>query len=553
MVNCLKIWFNFTHDQAGGIHDLFKPRQFTSRLKTGLVSLLTTVLLFVAFPVPVANAVVSNSNLSSAEQRLQMAIANPEYMLDNWVELPVSPDAQKKTVKNLSLREAILLALRYNPNIKNAELDRIIQRYDLRLAHNEFELQYALGASAAAGRSRYEGVGSTSDHSFLATPELGLRTKLGTELNLGIDNNVNMGNSYLPMLNFSIRQPLLRGFGQAVNEAGLKNAIDNEFLNKINLQQAIIDQITQVISAYRSLILSGNNLQNQRLQLEEARKTYDINEKKIKAGQLERTGNIQQSYQIESLNLMVEQGENEFKTSAQDLLQSIGLDPETRLAVPSDVSVGKIIVPDLKQSIAIALAHNNQYLAQKMLLCADQRAYDVAKNEQLWKLDIGANVQTGVVTDVDGNNGVQNIYNGRNVNESARINLTIPLHDLNRRGRLISAKVKLEKDRLNLIAFKRGLITTITNTISTINSQARRYQLAERQVELAAQSYALEKKRLQAGISTALDVNNTQNQLIQAQAGLIAAKISYLNQLSSLQRLLGTTLREWKIQLRYGE
>jgi len=63
----------------------------------------------------------------------------------------------------------------------------------------------------------------------------------------------------------------------------------------------------------------------------------------------------------------------------------------------------------------------------------------------------------------------------------------------------------------------------------------------------------LEKKRLQAGISTALDVNNTQNQLIQAQAGLIAAKISYLNQLSSLQRLLGTTLREWKIQLRYGE
>lgn len=532
-------------------------QQIVSKLKTVVASfvaataLLTPVSALATINKPLQPPV--SNDINAAEQRLQMAIDNPEYMLDNWVELPVSPDAKNKPAKHLSLREAILLALRYNPNIKNAELDRIIQRYDLRLAHNEFELQYALGAAGGAERSHYQGVGSASNHTFLATPELNLKTKLGTEVNLGIDNNVNMYNSFLPVLNFSVTQPLLRGFGSAVNEAGLKNAIDTEFLNKINLQQAVIDQITQVISAYRSLILSGNNLQNQRLQLEEARKTYDINEKKIKAGQLERTGNIQQSYQIESLNLMVEQAENDFKTSAQDLLQAIGLDPQMRLAVPSDVTVGKLVVPNLQQSIDIALAHNTQYLAQKMVLRADQRAYDVAKNAQLWQLDVGANIQSGVVTDVDGINGLQGIYNGRNVNESARVTLTIPLHDLNRRGQLINAKVRLEKDRLNLIAFKRGLITTITNTISTINSQARRYQLAEKQVKLAAQSYALEKKRLQAGISSALDVNNTQNQLIQAQAGLIAAKISYLNQLSALQRLLGTTLREWQIQLRYGE
>jgi outer membrane protein TolC len=59
--------------------------------------------------------------------------------------------------------------------------------------------------------------------------------------------------------------------------------------------------------------------------------------------------------------------------------------------------------------------------------------------------------------------------------------------------------------------------------------------------------------KMQAGISTALDVNNTQNQLIQAQSGLIGAKIAYLNQLSALQRTLGTTLEHWNIKLRYGE
>ena len=72
-------------------------------------------------------------------------------------------------------------------------------------------------------------------------------------------------------------------------------------------------------------------------------------------------------------------------------------------------------------------------------------------------------------------------------------------------------------------------------------------------MKLAEQSYALEKKKQQAGISSALDVNNTQNQLIQAQSGLIGAKIAYLNQLSTLQRTLGTTLEHWQIKLRYGE
>ena len=129
--------------------------------------------------------------------------------------------------------------------------------------------------------------------------------------------------------------------------------------------------------------------------------------------------------------------------------------------------------------------------------------------------------------------------------------MTIPLHDINRRSQLITAKIRLEKDRLLLIAARRIIMTTVKNTINGISSQARQYELANRQVALAAQSYGLEKKKQQAGIASALDVSNTQNQLIQAQMGLINAKIAYLNQLSALQRTLGTTLLHWQITLRY--
>ena len=491
--------------------------------------------------------------VDAADERLDDAIKNPEYMLNHWVNLPTSPTSQAKETLHLRLREAILLALRYNPNIQNAELDRIVQRYQLRLAHNEFELQYALAGTAQIARSNYSGVGNAITHSYLASPELAIKTKYGSQIALTMDNNVAPVGNYNPLLNLSITQPLLRGFGLSANEAGLLDAIDNEWLNKLNLQQSVIDQITQVITAYRALILSANNLQNQQRQLQEANKSYEINEKKIEAGQLEPTANVQQSYQIESLNLMVEQGENDFKTAAQDLLQAIGLDPDMRLAVPSDVTLDKLDIPDVAEAITQAVNHNAQYLALKMVLRADERAYALAKNQQLWQLDASANVQAGTVTGVDGTvSGLRGIYNGNNVTESAGVTLTIPLHDISRRNQLITAKVRLEKDRLNLIAAKRSLITMIKNTINTIQSQVKRYELAKRQVSLAAKSYALEKKKQQAGIASALDVSNTQNQLIQAQIGLISAKVAYLNQLSALQRVLGTTLEHWNIKLRYG-
>jgi len=197
--------------------------------------------------------------LQNPDDRLNAAINNPEYMLHHWIELPTSPESHAQKSRHLTLREAILLALRYNPNIQSAELDRIIQRYQLRLAHNEFELQYALAGTALVEKSTYSGVGNATTNRYLGTPEFNLKTKLGGQVSLSMDNNVAGIGGYNPLMNFTYTQPLLRGFGKAVNEASLLDAEDADWLNQLNLTQSVIDQVTQVITAYRSLILSSNN------------------------------------------------------------------------------------------------------------------------------------------------------------------------------------------------------------------------------------------------------------------------------------------------------
>ncbi|MCC5791475.1 MAG: TolC family protein [Legionellaceae bacterium] len=500
------------------------------------------------------SAVASHKPLAHAEDRLAEAIRNPEFMLQHWIDLPVADTETGQSAQKLSLRDAILLALRYNPNIQSAELDRIIQRYQLRLAENAFELQYALAGSANFNQDHFQGVGRQQSKSALATPELRLNGSLGTRLSLTMDNQVDTYDNYHPMLNFSLTQPLLRGFGREVNLASLADSRDNEQYNQLALHQSVADQITNVINAYYSLVQSLNTYHIQQKQLAEAQKTYADNRKKIKAGQLESSANIQQSYQIESLSLAVEQAQNDYHNAQQNLLQSIGLDPQSRIRIEQQLTERPMTIPNLPDAIAIGLKNNLQYQAQLLALRADRRALLVAQNEQRWQLDVSANIHSGLTTDVTTNmSGLRGIYNGRNISQSARINLTIPLNDVAQKNKLISAKVRLEKNRIQLLASKRALMTNITNHVHTIHSLAKRYQLAQKQVKLAIQSYELEKKKQQAGIASSLDVNNTQNQLIQAQNGLISAKIAWLNQIAALERLLGTTLARWQIHLRFGD
>ena len=156
------------------------------------------------------------TRVKQARTRLKEAIKNPEYLLDHWIDLPTSPEASTQKTLHLTLREAILLALRYNPNIQNAELDRIAQRYQLRLAHNEFELQYALAGTAVVEKSRYSGIGNASTRSYFAAPEFDIKSKLGTEASLKMDNTVAAIGTYNPLMTLSLTQPLLRGFGRDI-------------------------------------------------------------------------------------------------------------------------------------------------------------------------------------------------------------------------------------------------------------------------------------------------------------------------------------------------
>lgn len=486
----------------------------------------------------------------NAQKNIALAKNNPEILLTQTLEVETSPDVSSNQSFSFSLNEAILLALRYSPDLISAELDRIIARYQLKVSENEFELQYALSGGVNASWTKNQGVHQPLQNSSDLASSISRKSLLGGTTTLTMNHLAN-ASGYAPQVILNFEQPLLRGAGKTVVERNLKDRQDQEWMNKLALKSTYINKVNAVISAYRALIQQKNAYETQKKSLKDAQYTVWVNNKRIHAGELEPAGNIQQEYQVSNLSLTLQSQKNQFQQSRRALLLLIGLDPTLKINVPSDVSVPIMVQPNLEKNTAYALANNISYLTALINYKMIKRSVLVAQNEQLWELTLSASHAYGASAALGEDRGIRNLTNGRNQSSQVGLRLTVPVNDLSRKSTLISAKISLEQARLALLAQKRQLKTEVIDKVVAIKNEINLYHMSVKQLDLAKRSYDIEIKKRQAGISSSLDVTNTQNQLISAQNSLTAAKIAYLEGVSSLELLLGTTLDVWRIKMRF--
>lgn len=497
------------------------------------------------------NPQAEKQRLRQSRRELYRAYEQPEVVLREPVHMPVAPDKQTQRTIDMSLRDAILLLLRYNPSVQNQELDRITARYGLRVAQNEFELQYALRGNLNFSRSKTSGIRLASTETANLTPEVSLKTALGTQFNLSLSNDFDLPSRHNPVANFSVSQPLLRGFGPEVVQRSLNDTYDNEVIAQLSFKQNLIGAIVQVINDYRTLISANNRILTARTSLKDAIKTFEANKAKIEAGQLEPSSNVQQEAQIEQLRLSLENTINNAGTTQQTLLLSMGLDPTMNIRVPDDVDISNVKPLNKKEAVTYALKHNIQYQNALIQFRKAQRSLRVSEESLRWQLDLNASASVGSGGGIGGDSGFDSLVNGRNQNQSIGLSLQVPINDIPSRANVINAKVALEKARVNLAATRRALIQNVTNEVRNITSFRQQVEIAKKSLVLAQRSYDLEKQKRLAGISASIDVTTTQDRLIAAKIALVDTKIAYLNSITLLRATLATTFDDWGLELRY--
>lgn len=450
--------------------------------------------------------------------------------------MPTPLDRKSPLQKILTLKEAILLALRNNPAVINAELTRVTDKFALQLAHYAFEPQFTFNANAT--------VTNKQKPIFTAISTMNLNTPIGTQISIDYINDLR-GSAGVGTL--TINQPLLRGAGYAVNTVQYYNSIDQEASAKLAFKGSLITVVQQVITSYRTLVQDYNNLDIAKQNLKITMIQVNQYTLQVKAGKIAPSELLQQQANLETSRLSVIQAENSVEQDYEALLRNLGLVPMAKIDIVKKIDVSNVRPP--RRDIAIQLAIDNNISYQQALLAIRQTERDIitARDNRRMALNLVATTTAGdsislsrPLTRISANSG-----------PTVSLNLNVPIDDLPAKSALASAEIALEQQKLTLQQQKEDLIRTVINSLNQIDNEWRQIVVAEKQVVYQQKTLEAAQIRQRYGKTTAFEVVQLQDQLLQQQTSLVSTKIAYLNDITSLNSDMGITLDVWNIQLRY--
>lgn len=453
---------------------------------------------------------------------------------------------------NLSLDEAILLAVRENPSVQVSRLTLILEKFNLFVEKWRFYPQYSFTAEGGTSSFRSFGGEPISTKKYNAKMGISLLTPIGTQITLSGTNAVT--NQYNPGVTLSVVQPLIRGFGKAVVETALNNAKDTELVSRMNIEGTLRGTVTAVINAYLEVISAEKTIEIDRAALARAQDSVVQTKLFIKAGHKAGNELVTVQANVASAQMQLENDKNSLTQMQFALLTSIGLNPNAKFNF-SNINLKQLIakyaLPSMVDAKELILKNDIQYqTAQIMLYGSSTRNLLIAEDNTRPKLNLSANFGSGNGSAGGQNAGVNSLFNGANQTNGVALILQIPIDDQLSKQALLSAKIAIKKARIGLQEMKWAKEITVTNAWNTVVSAKRALVFAQSAAELQKKTYNISYQKYLHGLIDSLEWQTAQTQLVQAQQTMLNAMISYLKALVNLDLLIGNTLQTWKIAVR---
>ncbi len=453
----------------------------------------------------------------------------------------VSLNAQ---VTRMTLGDAVYLGLRNNPAIRSAYLQRVAQKFDLRVAEDTFNPKLSLNSYYRQSR----GSADTSRNANLA-PNATLLGEYGTRLSMAwtqqLNNADRAGRYRSDGLDLALIQPLMRGAGWDATTAPLRLSRLSEQANRLNLKATVAQTISQIIATYRELLRAQEQLSIVQDALERATALLEVNKALISAGRMAEFEIVQTEADIATQQLGVEEAQNQLDTSRLALLRLLALDLSTPIRA-SEALEAKPMNIDKRQAFTLAQSQQPEYLAA--LLGSQQADLNlvIAKDSGRWQVDLvaGANQLRDAYSNNDDGN-----HNNRTWNSYAGVQVQIPIGDISTRQAEVRARVNVEDQALRISDARQALERDVNDVVRDLGTRWRQYEISQRAVELSRRKIEIEREKLSAGRSTNFQVLSFETDLRNAENARLNALIAYLNAQTQLDLTLGMTLESWEISL----
>lgn len=452
----------------------------------------------------------------------------------------------------LTLDDAILLAVRTNPNVQSSRLSNTAQKFDVHVQEWGFSPQYTFQASTTYTHTGSTGQPINGATIYSVQPAVSLKTPIGTQLSLSAPV-ANTGN-FNTGLSLQVMQPLLRGFGKPIVEAALNNAKDSEQISRLNVEGVLRTTVSSVVNAYLDVITAEKTIAIDEDALKRAEKSVAQTRLYIQAGHKAGNELVTVKANVASAKLQLINDKNNLAQTRYALLTAIGVDPEKNIAfapVDSTTLLNRYRSLTLVDAKNQTLENDIQYQTDQITLHGStSRALLVANDNSRWQLNASINASTGNGFTNDQQTWVNGLFNGTNRSQSVSLTLDIPINDQLAKQAIVNAKIALKQAELALKQEKWEKETSAINGWNLVTSAKRGLEFAESAEKLQEQTYQMSYQKYLHGLIDSLELQTAQTQLIQSQQALLGSQMSYIKALVNLDLLTGHTLKTWGIRTR---
>lgn len=470
---------------------------------------------------------------------LTLSILSAFFLCTTCYSQELQASAGNKPVK-MSLANAVSIAMENSRTVKSAYLDRVAQRYDLKVAEDKFTPHPVLTMTGQKNVTKTGG-SRTDEKTANVTGSVTEILPTGAELDLSashVYDHLENSTEHSDLWNVSLSQPLLKGAGTGVATASVKTARINENIYVLSLKSTVMDTVTSVIIAYRNLLQATRQLEISRQSLKRAEELVSINKELIAAGRMAKVEIVQAEADVSNRKFDVLTAENNVDSARLALINLLDIDRHTMIVPTEKVNIEPRAL-NYEKCEAIAFRNRPDYLSLLLELRIAKLNLMLAKNNKLWDLSVFGGY---------GSNDVS-APNPDTRNWTAGVTLTIPLRDLTLEQGYISARTDLDKTELSIAKLRETIGIEVKDALRDVEIKLKQVTLARESRKLARQQLDIEREKMKAGRSTNFQLVTFQNDLVTAQNNELSAMITYLDALTSLDRTLGTTLDDWHITI----
>ena len=496
----------------------------------------------------------------------------------------------------LSLSDAIAMALENNIDVE-------VSRYAYPLADASLmSAQASNGAGVSydpaitstvnwARNAQIQTNSVTAGGQSVNTTDIGTRNfgvvqgfPTGGTATLGFNNNSSTTNntnaiflpSYSSGLSLQANQPLLQGFGLAVNTRNIRVAKNNLRVTDYQFEQQLNTTLNTVISTYWNLVSSALAVDVAQQTLDEANRLLSDNKKQLDIGTMAPLDVLQAQQQVSTseTNLITAQNAVEqLEVTLKNLISRNGL-ANTSLADVHIIATDRITVPavepiqPVQDVVAKALDHRPELAQQRLQVENSKINLSGTRNAMLPQLNVVGNVSnpgaggifnttpqinplTGQVIprtqpnpDLIGgySNILRQVFGVPTVNYQIGFTLNIPLRNRSAQAAFIQQDLQLRQSELGVQKEVNQIRMDVQNALIAVKNARARYQSAKNASDVAQQVLDAEQKKYELGASTSYAVVQHQVDLANARQTEVSAISAYAQAKLQLDQATGTIL-----------